>query len=138
MRPLERCNLSTGSFTSIVLHTRIWILPRFTHGAARMNTSLQGSGVFACWRFAPSACTVAGLSRTASFQTSVHCPYYHQRLKPYIFSATDVAKLLRAVAGLERKSVSPLRPEVIRLAIVLLFTTGIRRGELLGLNARRL
>ena len=29
---------------------------------------------------------------------------------------------------------SPLRPEVIRLAIVLLFTTGIRRGELLRLT----
>lgn len=60
-------------------------------------------------------------------------PSYHQRLKPYIFSAADVAKLLRAAAGLERKPVSPLRPEVIRLAVVLLFTTGIRRGELLNL-----
>ena len=29
---------------------------------------------------------------------------------------------------------SPLRPEVIRFAIVLLFTTGIRRGELLRLT----
>jgi integrase/recombinase XerD len=29
---------------------------------------------------------------------------------------------------------SPLRPEVIRLALVLLFTTGIRRGELLRLT----
>jgi integrase len=61
-------------------------------------------------------------------------PSYHQRLKPYIFSTADVAKLLRAAAGLERKPVSPLRPEVIRLAIVLLFTTGIRRGELLALT----
>ena len=61
-------------------------------------------------------------------------PSYHQRLKPYIFSQADVAKLLRAADGLERKPVSPLRPEVIRLAIILLFTTGIRRGELLGLT----
>jgi integrase/recombinase XerD len=61
-------------------------------------------------------------------------PSYHQRLQPYIFSEAEVAKLLRAAAGLERKPVSPLRPEVIRLAIVLLFTTGIRRGELLGLT----
>jgi integrase len=61
-------------------------------------------------------------------------PSYHQRRKPYIFSQTDVSKLLHAADGLERKPVSPLRPEVIRLAIILLFTTGIRRGELLRLT----
>ncbi|HEX4231293.1 MAG TPA: tyrosine-type recombinase/integrase [Bryobacteraceae bacterium] len=61
-------------------------------------------------------------------------PPYHQPLKPYIFPPADVAKLIRAANGLERKPVSPLRPEVIRLAIVLLFTTGIRRGELLGVT----
>ena len=61
-------------------------------------------------------------------------PPYHQRLKPYIFSAAEVGKLLRAAAGLKRNPASPLRPELIRLAIVLLFTTGIRRGELLKLT----
>ena len=110
------------------------MLPRFRHGATRMNMLLPGFGGFGCWRFAPSACIAAGPNRSASFQTSVHFPSYHQRLKPYIFSEAEVAKLLRAAAGLERKPVSPLRPEVIRLAIVLLFTTGIRRGELLSLT----
>lgn len=33
-----------------------------------------------------------------------------------------------------RGGVQPLRPEVTRLAIVLLFTTEIRRGELLNLT----
>jgi integrase/recombinase XerD len=61
-------------------------------------------------------------------------PPYHQRLKPYIFSEAEVARLLRASSGLKRYPLSPLRPEVIRLAIILLFTTGIRRGELLGLT----
>ncbi len=61
-------------------------------------------------------------------------PTYHQRIKPYIFSEAEVAKLLRATSGLQRYPASPLRPEVIRLAIVLLFTTGIRRGELLALE----
>jgi len=60
-------------------------------------------------------------------------PAYHQRLKPYIFSEDEVARLLRTASGLNRAPSSPLRPEVIRLAIVLLFTTGIRRGELLRL-----
>jgi integrase len=61
-------------------------------------------------------------------------PAYHQRVQPYIFSQAEVAKLLRAASGLPRYPASPLRPEVIRLAITLLFTTGIRRGELLSLT----
>src|SRR6516225_3692932 len=75
-------------------------------------------------------------------RTEPHCfvpdsssfPAYHQRLQPYIFSEAEVAKLLRAASGLPRYPASPLRPEMIRLAIVLLFTTGIRRGELLALK----
>src|SRR5712691_10700225 len=61
-------------------------------------------------------------------------PAYHQRVKPYIFSGAEVAELIRAASGLPRYPASPLRPEVIRLAITLLFTTGIRRGELLALT----
>jgi len=61
-------------------------------------------------------------------------PKPHQRLQPYIFSVEEVAQLLRAASGLKRVSYSLLRPEIIRLAIVLLFTTGIRRGELLRLT----
>jgi len=75
-------------------------------------------------------------------RTEPHCfvpdpnsfPPYHQRIKPYIFSEIEVARLLRAASGLQRYPASPLRPEVIRLAIALLFTTGIRRGELLALK----
>jgi integrase len=61
-------------------------------------------------------------------------PKPHQRLRAYIFSQQEAARLLRAASGLKRGPSSPLRPEVIRLAIVLLFTTGIRRGELLRLT----
>jgi integrase/recombinase XerD len=61
-------------------------------------------------------------------------PRPHQRPQPYIFSEQEVAMLLRAASGLKRVPVSPLRPEVIRLVIVLLFTTGMRSGELLRLT----
>jgi integrase len=61
-------------------------------------------------------------------------PKLRQRLRPYIFSEKEVARLLRVASKLNRVPTSPLRPEVIRLAIVLLFTTGIRRGELLRLT----
>lgn len=61
-------------------------------------------------------------------------PAYHQRIKPYIFSEAEAARMIAAADGLERRSTSIVRPEVIRLAAVLLFTTGIRRGELLALR----
>jgi integrase/recombinase XerD len=61
-------------------------------------------------------------------------PARHQTLTPHIFSEADVARLLSAAAGLNRHPSSPLRPEVARLAIALLFTTGIRRGELVKLT----
>jgi integrase/recombinase XerD len=61
-------------------------------------------------------------------------PKAHQRLRPYIFSEREVVRLLRAAGKLRRTRHSPLRPEMIRLAIVLLFTTGMRRGELLRLT----
>jgi integrase len=61
-------------------------------------------------------------------------PKPHQKLRPYIFTEQEVARLLEAAAGLKRVTCSPLRPEVIRLAIMLLFTTGIRRRELLRLT----
>jgi integrase/recombinase XerD len=61
-------------------------------------------------------------------------PKPHQTIQPYIFSEQEVARLLLSASGLKRVSRSPVRPEVIRLAIVLLFTTGIRCGELLRLT----
>lgn len=61
-------------------------------------------------------------------------PAYHQRLRPYIFTESDVARLLNAAADLKSNPSTPLRSELTRLAIVLLFTTGIRRGELLNLT----
>jgi integrase len=60
-------------------------------------------------------------------------PRPHQRVQPYIFSEEEVVKLLRVTSGLKRVPSSPLGSEVMRLAIVLLFTTGIRRRELLRL-----
>ena len=61
-------------------------------------------------------------------------PPYHQRLRPHIFTESEVAHLLDAASRLSRNPSTPLRPELTRLAIVLLFTTGIRRGELLNLT----
>lgn len=61
-------------------------------------------------------------------------PTPHQPVRPYIFSESEIARLLNKCAALPRTSNSPLGPEVFRLAIVLLYTTGLRRGELLRLT----
>jgi integrase/recombinase XerD len=61
-------------------------------------------------------------------------PLPHQRPRPYIFTESDVARLLNASLRLRRAPSSPLRAEVIHLAIALLYTTGMRCGELLKLT----
>jgi integrase/recombinase XerD len=75
-------------------------------------------------------------------RTEPHCfvpdpssfPLPHQRITPYIVSESDAAQLLAASQGLRQISTSPVRREVIRLAIALLYTTGMRHGELLRLT----
>lgn len=61
-------------------------------------------------------------------------PRPHQPVQPYIFTDEEINRLLQAAAKLEPVPLSPLRPQVFRLAIVLLNTTGMRRGELANLT----
>jgi integrase len=52
---------------------------------------------------------------------------------PHIFSEGEITRLLRAADELPPRSTSPLRGPMCRLAIVLLYTAGLRRGELVRL-----
>ncbi len=61
-------------------------------------------------------------------------PAPHQQLQPHIFTDADVAKVIEATQTLQVTSTCPLRPAVFRLGIVLLYTAGLRRGELLRLT----
>ncbi len=61
-------------------------------------------------------------------------PPPHQPIQPYIFRESEIARLLQAASRLTASPPYPLRREVFRLAIALLYTTGLRRGELLGLT----
>lgn len=60
-------------------------------------------------------------------------PAPHPRSRPYIFTEQDIVKLLRTAAELRTRPISPLCAEGFRLAIVLLYTCGLRRGELVRL-----
>jgi integrase len=61
-------------------------------------------------------------------------PPLHQKVRPHIFTDAQVAQLLAIAHTLTRTANSPLCPENTRLAIVLLYTTGLRRGELARLT----
>lgn len=60
-------------------------------------------------------------------------PAPHSALRPHIFTEEQIVRLLRAAAELPPASRSPLRAAVYRLAIVLFYTAGLRRGELVRL-----
>jgi integrase/recombinase XerD len=71
-----------------------------------------------------------------------HCfvpnPLYFARLQPYLspilIEPGQVARMLAAADGLAPTRGSPLLPAVMRISIVLLYTAGLRRGELLRLT----
>jgi integrase/recombinase XerD len=53
---------------------------------------------------------------------------------PHIFSEEEITRLLLAADALKPNAPSPLHHPVARLAITLLYTTGLRRGELARLT----
>ena len=55
---------------------------------------------------------------------------------PRFIEREQVVRLLRHVSALMPRAREPLRPVVLRLAILLLYTSGIRRGELVRLRLR--
>jgi len=61
-------------------------------------------------------------------------PLPHPAVRPHIFTQGEIAGLLRVADSLTSTPRSPLRRETFRLALVLLYTTGLRRGELLRLT----
>jgi integrase len=60
-------------------------------------------------------------------------PAPHAPLPPHIFTEEQIVRLLRVAATLRSRSDTPLCAEVFRIAIVLLYTAGLRRGELVRL-----
>ena len=57
-------------------------------------------------------------------------PARHPARRPHIFGEEQIAELLRIATRLPSVSTSLMRAAVFRIAIVLLYTAGLRRGEL--------
>jgi len=60
-------------------------------------------------------------------------PAHQAPKRPHIFSEAQIAKLLRVATSLPPWTTSLLRAAVFRIAVVLLYTAGLRRGELVRL-----
>jgi integrase/recombinase XerD len=63
-------------------------------------------------------------------------PIPHQAVKPYIFRESEIAHLLAETRHLRPGNRSPLRRQNTLLGLILLYTAGLRRGELLRLTLR--
>lgn len=61
-------------------------------------------------------------------------PQPHQPRRPYLFTEHQITQLLHAANRLGPAPNSPLYAEGMRLAIILLYTSGLRRGELVRLT----
>lgn len=61
-------------------------------------------------------------------------PNNRPQFTPYIFSESDIIRLISATEFLRPNKNLPIRPQTLRLAIILLYTTGLRRRELLHLK----
>lgn len=61
-------------------------------------------------------------------------PPRHQVVRPHLFESAEILRLLAAISALPAAPTSPFRRENLRLAIVLLYTTGLRLGELVRLT----
>lgn len=61
-------------------------------------------------------------------------PPLHQPVQPYIFTHSEIAALIQQADDLVALQDCPLRPQLFSLAITLLYTAGLRRGELLRLT----
>ncbi len=119
--------------------------------AARGAGAALDAETFACWsasiahltpgvrrswmRIARNLCLYRRRSEPACFVPDPSWfPTPHQPRLPYLFTEQDLVRLLRASEALRPSSTSPLRREVFRLAVVLLQTAGLRRGELVRLT----
>ena len=63
-------------------------------------------------------------------------PKRGQPIQPYIFTEPEIIHLLEAIQKLKFDSKNPLRKETYRLGLILLYTTGLRRGELVRLTVK--
>ena len=61
-------------------------------------------------------------------------PAVHQSIQPHIFTESEIIRLFDEIKKMKPGPGSPLRQENFKLGLVLLYTAGLRRGELIRLT----
>lgn len=61
-------------------------------------------------------------------------PIKHQPIQPHIFTENEVVGLYNEIEKMKSSHISPFRQENFRLGLILLYTTGLRLGELVRLT----
>ena len=85
-------------------------------------------------RLVRNLCLYRRRTRAQSFLPDIlSFPRNNPPVQPYILSESEMARILEAAASLHLRS-SLLRAETLRIAFLLLYTTGMRRGELVRLK----
>jgi integrase/recombinase XerD len=98
-------------------------------------TSLQLNTRLARLRAVYHLCLFRQREHPASFVPDpTQFPPSGPRPLPYIFLESEIIRLLTTVESLAPHKGSPLHCEVARVGIVILYTTGLRRGELVRLT----
>ena len=127
-----------------------WVLAHLDRFLAARRVDLNAE-TFAAWclalehlasgtrrgrmRVVRNLCLYRGRSEPGCFVPDERLfPRIHQAIRPHIFTENQIVQLLATARTLARTAYSPLRPENMRLAIVVLSTTGLRRGELTRLT----
>ena len=127
-----------------------WVLAHLDRFLAARRVDLNAE-TFAAWcltlehlasgtrrgrmRVVRNLCLYRGRSEPGCFVPDERLfPRVHQATRPHIFTDSQIVQLLAAARTLARTANSPLCPENMRLAIVVLSTTGLRRGELTRLT----
>ena len=106
---------------------------------------------FRAW--SESMASLSGTSRRARLRVAYHLCVFRRREDPeafvpdptqfppqgprplpYIFSEADIVRSIAVAGQLPPHKASPLRREVARVALVILYTAGLRRGELVRLT----
>jgi integrase/recombinase XerD len=104
---------------------------------AWISTRLQlASGVRRYWmRITRNLCLYRRRTEPDCFVPDLsQFPVPHQTVKPYIFHETEIARILAEAQQLPPGARSPLRRHNMLLEVILLYTAGLRKSELLRLT----
>ena len=101
----------------------------------RLHEQLSGNVRRNRQRVVRNLCLYRRRSEPACFVPDPHrFPRPHPHQPPVIFGPDAVARMLDAAQQMAPTSGSPLRPWVMRMAVTLLYTAGLRRRELVRLT----